>query len=60
MAVEVEPLMKKAEVACLLNVSTDTVDRLVRSGELSALRVGRSVRFDRQALMRSLQASKES
>jgi excisionase family DNA binding protein len=51
MAVEREPLMKKAEVACLLNISTDTVDRLVRSGELSAVRVGRSVRFDRQSLM---------
>jgi excisionase family DNA binding protein len=57
---EQEPLMKKAEVACFLNVSTDTVDRLVRSGGLSALRVGRSVRFDRQAVMENLRVGKQS
>ena len=38
------------EVAKQLNVSTRTVSRLIEKGELSTIRIGRSVRIEMQAL----------
>ena len=43
-------LLTVAEVASLLRVSKMTVYRLLRSGELLSLRVGRSLRVPRTAL----------
>ena len=45
------------EVARLLNVSYDTVYRMVRSGELTTVRFGRTYRVPRQAI-RELQNQK--
>jgi excisionase family DNA binding protein len=39
------PLMRRRVAAALMGVSVSTVDRLVRAGELPAMRVGGSVRF---------------
>jgi excisionase family DNA binding protein len=39
------PLMRKRTAAALLGVSPTTIDRLVRAGQLPAVRVGGSVRF---------------
>lgn len=41
-----EPLLTTAEAARLLHVHPRTVQRLVRRGALSAVRLGRAVRFD--------------
>ncbi len=43
-------LLTVAEVAGLLRVSTMTVYRLIRTGELSAVRVGRNYRVRRHDL----------
>ncbi|MDP8960578.1 MAG: helix-turn-helix domain-containing protein [Actinomycetota bacterium] len=43
-------LLTVAEVAGLLRVSTMTVYRLIRTGELSAVRVGRNYRVRRNDL----------
>jgi excisionase family DNA binding protein len=43
-------LMTVAEVAGVLRVSTMTVYRLVRSGELPAIRVGKSFRIQQHDL----------
>ena len=40
-----EPLLTVAEVAATLRLSTMTVYRLIDSGELRALRIGRSFRI---------------
>lgn len=45
-----DELLTVAEVAELLRVSTMTVYRLIRSGELPAVRVGRNYRVRRGAL----------
>lgn len=45
-----EPLLTAAEVADELRVSTMTVYRLVRRGELPAVRVGRNYRIRRRDL----------
>jgi len=45
------------EVAQLLNVSYDTVYRMVRSGELTTIRFGRTYRVPRKAI-RELQSKK--
>ena len=42
---ERDSFMTVAEVAQMLRVSTMTVYRLIKAGELSALRVGRSYRL---------------
>jgi excisionase family DNA binding protein len=44
------PYLKPSEVAARLSVSNMTVYRLVNSGELVAVRVGRSVRIHTDAL----------
>ena len=41
------PLLTVAEVAASMRVSTMTVYRLIRSGDLRAMRVGRSYRVRR-------------
>ena len=46
-----------AEVASLMRVSKMTVYRLVHSGELPAIRVGRSFRVPESAVNNYLQAS---
>jgi len=43
-------LLTVAEVATVMRVSKMTVYRLVHSGELPAVRVGRSYRVDQQAV----------
>ena len=50
-----EQLLTVAEVADLLRVSTMTVYRLIRSGELPAVRVGRNYRVRRGDLDSYLQ-----
>ncbi|MBW3664813.1 MAG: helix-turn-helix domain-containing protein [Actinobacteria bacterium] len=49
-------LLTAAEVADQLRVSTMTVYRLIRSGELPAVRVGRNYRVAAEALDEYLQA----
>ena len=46
-----------AEVALIMRVSKMTVYRLVHSGELEAIRVGRSFRVPEQAVNRYLRES---
>ena len=46
-----------AEVALIMRVSKMTVYRLVHSGELEAIRVGRSFRVPEQAVNRYLNAA---
>ena len=62
MAAEVTPLsdvrfLTVAEVATIMRVSKMTVYRLVHSGELEAIRVGRSFRVPEQAVNRYLKGS---
>ncbi len=45
MSEQLGPLMTVAEVADALRVSTMTVYRLIKSGELAALRVGKNYRI---------------
>ncbi|HCT78305.1 MAG TPA: transcriptional regulator [Micromonosporaceae bacterium] len=49
-----------AEVATLMRVSKMTVYRLVHSGELTAVRVGRSFRVPEQAVQEYLRAAFEA
>jgi excisionase family DNA binding protein len=49
-------LLTAAEVADQLRVSTMTVYRLIRSGEIPAVRVGRNYRVAAEALDQYLQA----
>ena len=49
-----------AEVATLMRVSKMTVYRLVHSGELSAVRVGRSFRVPEQAVQEYLRGAVET
>jgi excisionase family DNA binding protein len=44
-AIRLEPLLTVAETAMILNVSGRTVRRLIASGEIPALSIGRSVRL---------------
>jgi excisionase family DNA binding protein len=41
----VQTLLTREDAATMLKVSTDTVDRLVRAGGLSFVRIGAQVRF---------------
>lgn len=50
-----DPLLTAAEVADELRVSTMTVYRLVRRGELPAVRVGRNYRIRRRDLLAYLE-----
>ena len=62
MAADATPLsdvrfLTVAEVASIMRVSKMTVYRLVHSGELEAIRVGRSFRVPEQAVNRYLKGS---
>jgi excisionase family DNA binding protein len=46
-----EPVLDAAGAAALLRVSTKTVLRLARGGEIPARKIGREWRFARAALM---------
>ena len=59
-AVTPSPLLTVAEAAEALRVSTRTVRRLVSAGSLPALRVGVSVRIDRDELHRWLYRERET
>ncbi len=50
------PLLTRDEAAELLNVSPQTVYRILRRGELPAFRVGHSIRFSQVALENYLRA----
>lgn len=43
-------LLRINEIAPLLRVSPDTVRRLVKSGKIKAMRIGRQMRVDSQEL----------
>lgn len=50
------PLLTAAEVAAQLRVSTMTIYRLIRAGELPAVRVGRNYRVREEDLAAYLEA----
>lgn len=52
-------LLNKAEVCALLGISRATVDRIVASGELEALRIRGQVRFTEEDLRRYLARCRE-
>ncbi len=56
MADMTSPLLTVAEVADLFRVSSMTVYRLIRSGELPAVRVGRSYRVTQEDLQAYLES----
>jgi excisionase family DNA binding protein len=49
-----EPLLTVSEVAALLHVSNMTVYRLIKSGQLTAIRVGKNYRIRRIEVERYL------
>jgi excisionase family DNA binding protein len=49
-----DDLLTRAEVARYLRVSDRTVSRLIRAGELPALRIGRAVRIRQSDLLEML------
>ncbi|CAN5151248.1 helix-turn-helix domain-containing protein [soil metagenome] len=49
-----EPLLTVGEVAALLHVSNMTVYRLIKSGQLTAIRVGKNYRIRRIEVERYL------
>ena len=49
-----QPLLTVSEVAHLMRVSKMTVYRLIKSGELAALRVGKNYRVTRRDISRYL------
>ncbi|MCW2933622.1 MAG: Helix-turn-helix domain [Actinomycetia bacterium] len=51
-----QPYLTAAEVAAMLGTSDDTVYRMIKAGELTAIRTGRSLRITRA----SAQASKDA
>ena len=42
---ECRPLFDRESLAAYLRLSTDTVDRLVKAGQLPSVRIGHQVRF---------------
>lgn len=52
--------MTTEEVADLLKVTQPTVYRWVRDGQLSALRVGRTLRFDKAEVERMVRGTEET
>jgi excisionase family DNA binding protein len=47
---QIGPLLTVAEVADLLRVSSMTVYRLIRAGDMPAIRVGKNYRIDQREL----------
>jgi excisionase family DNA binding protein len=50
MSTSIDRLLTKAEASTFLQVSKPTLDRLVKSGVIKAIKIGRSVRFTRETL----------
>lgn len=48
------PFMTLQEAAGALRVSSRTVRRMIKSGSLTAIRLGRNLRFDRETLCREI------
>jgi excisionase family DNA binding protein len=59
MVQEPQPLLTVDEVAELLKVSRATVRRLAYRGELSFLRIGRAIRFERAALSMFIEKARQ-
>lgn len=55
-----EPLMNHAEVCEFLRVSSQMLYKLVRSGQVPALRVGTMYRYQRSELMEYLRINRNS
>jgi excisionase family DNA binding protein len=51
------PLLKREEVAEILNISLRHLDTLVATGELTPVRIGRSVRFRPEAIRTFIEES---
>lgn len=51
-----DPLLTKEQAAVYLQISSPTVDRLIKAGTLQPVRVGRSVRFTREYLESYIQS----
>lgn len=51
---DTRPLLAPRDVALLLNVSRETVYRLIRSGQLPSVRVGGQLRIPRRTLAQRL------
>ena len=49
-----EPLLTKKDVSILFNISLKMVDRLVSTRKIPYIKLGRLVRFERQAITRWL------
>ena len=59
---EISPLgefLKKSEVACLFQVTERTIDNWVRDGSLPAFHIGRTVRFDREAILKKIREQQD-
>jgi excisionase family DNA binding protein len=56
---EVIKLLKKPEVAEMFQVTERTIEIWVRDGLLPAFRIGRSVRFDREEIMKHMRARQQ-
>ena len=56
---EMQPLLTLQEVARITQLSERTLRRMIAARKLGCLRVGRQLRFDRQALSRWLRAREE-
>ena len=46
------PVLRAPQAAALLDISTDTLYEAVKRGEVPALRLGRCLRFSRDAILR--------
>ena len=53
-SIDTPPLLAPREVAVLLNVSRETVYRLIRTGQLPSVRVGGQLRVPRRTLAQRL------
>jgi excisionase family DNA binding protein len=45
------PLLKKEEVSHYLQISTRTLDRLVKNGLITPIRIGKQVRFTEDVII---------
>lgn len=53
-----QQLLSPAQVARLLDVSTTTIYRLVKTGELKVLRIGRNIKIELSAVDRYLDSQR--
>ena len=54
---EIPPLLKRVEVAKILDLSVRTIDRLIEDGDLPASKIGRAVRIRRDDVLALLSPS---